>query len=111
MITKQIQIGDVTETFMASAATPLYYRRAFGEDMLVASQSFNEETPDLVAVQQMAYVMSASCKKGVKFEEWLEGFNFMDFTEALTEIIELITINSRTLQTQQAPKKVTATDK
>lgn len=109
MITKKVQIGDKTETFMASAATPLYYRRDFGEDFVVATQSLNTEAPDIVVVQQMAYSMSASRKRGVPFEEWLESFLLMDMTEALSDIIELIAANHK----QQTPptKKAKATDK
>lgn len=110
MITKKIQIGDTTETFMASAATPLYYRREFGEDLMVTFQSLDDSAPDIVKIQQIAYVMSASYKRGVPFEEWLESYLFMDFTESLPDITELITANSNSQQ-PKTTKKAKATDK
>ena len=92
---KVVKIGDKEVPMMAMASTDIYYKRVFGEDPLkiVTEQGTGESTGLLY---NMGFILAKQAelrdrKKMMSltmdnFVEWLDGFEYSDYIEALSEI-------------------------
>ena len=110
---KDIEIGDLTIGFKATAATPIRYRTAFHKDFFKALMSFEkkEDYSDVVnSAQEIAYVM-AMADTGVaptdcteeSYFEWLDRIEDPEaFLDKLSEIMSVYYGNS---EEESAPKE------
>lgn len=111
---KAIEIGNKTVEFKASAATLRIYRDMFGKDALVDMQKLSKETSDgelsissLEVFENIAYVMAYQAAKENNQEfpatpnEWLDEFETMSVYDILPKLLELWSINTKTLSTSK----------
>lgn len=105
---RTIKIGDKDVDMLATATTPILYKRLFRKDFLTIAL---EENMDCYA--ELAYIMARQAEglppteligklKIEEFWEWLDGFGPMDFANAAGDIFALY--NSQT-KTMSVPKK------
>lgn len=107
---KTINIGDKAVEFNASAATPIYYKRAFKSDMLKDLQGLSTEDIDVSILYQLAFAMTDDCKQGRDLAEWLDQFDMVEFLQATEQIMSLIADNSAT-SIETETKNLQATEK
>lgn len=105
-MTKEIKMGDQHVVMCSTALAPITYRRIFGGDLIKEIQSFSDAdeygTEAFTTYARLGFVfakraegaeMSALTEKD--FEDWLDGFTFMDLTNAIGDIAELYVESSR----------------
>lgn len=104
-----ITLGAKDVPMTANAATPVYFKEIFQEDLLT---KFGGADEDPVWMARLAFVMAmqgsgAEMDKvnGKKFIEWLEGFDPLDIysVEASNKVVELFSKQQKT--TAEAKKK------
>jgi len=99
---KEITIGNEKITFEANGATPMKYRKQFGEDILEEAQ---QGGLSFESTENLAYIMSGSDKDVI---DWLSDFEIGELYEALPEVIELWMESQNA--TSEPPKKQKAAD-
>lgn len=103
---KEIAIGEKKVNVMSNAATPVYYKRIFHQDLLVIMnkmQSKKGELPDEISelLPSLAYVMHMQAEKQTEkateddYITWLEGFEVFDFITAAPEIFSVYNSNRK----------------
>lgn len=99
---KVIQVGQKSIKFRATGATLRTYRQLFQGDLfkdMNSLQSVTEMSGDaLQKFEAVAYTMAYQANKDIEpFEEWLDGFEFLDLYQAMPEIVSLWGLNAKTL--------------
>lgn len=102
---KTIMVGDKELTLRSSAATPYRYTQIFHEDFFKAITSLmgaDDDTESIDVVCKLAYVMASQANNDDmdalnkdKFIDWLDGFEFSDFSEVLSDVVEVYTGSSK----------------
>lgn len=93
----KIAVGNQEVDFVANAATPIYYKRIFHNDLFAEMMSAGE-TGDTEAQFALAFVMAKQATEDratvtaltdVDFFEWLEGFEVTDLATAMADIVNV----------------------
>jgi len=110
---REITIGEKKIPMRATAATALRYREVFKEDLLARLDIARKDMHsygNIELYERLAYIMAASAEKkdmsklsSADFDEWLDGFEFVDMIEAGIDIMNLYYGNKET--TANAKKK------
>lgn len=110
---REITIGEKKIPMRATAATALRYREVFKEDLLARLDNARKDLSsygNIELYERLAYIMAASAAKkdmsklsAADFDEWLDGFEFVDMIEAGIDIMNLYYGNKET--TANAKKK------
>lgn len=93
-MTKTIIIRGAEVEFAANGATPMLYRFAFQEDLLVKLQAGTEEAI-FETMPKLAYIMAMQAKgiiKGLSYDgmiDWLSGFDAMAIEEVADAIVDV----------------------
>lgn len=106
---KTIEIGGNNISFVANAATPLYYKQFFKKDLLKQLNSGDGLEIAGDSIPELAFIMAKQADKAdmmhLKFEhftEWLERFNALDIVLNSEEILSVYFTD---LQADVEPKK------
>ena len=105
-MTKTVMIGGKEVKMQASAATPVFYRRKFGKDMLVqiAPMMAGKEMDDYSVFENMAYIMAKRADDSIPDDvvEWLEQFDSaMAIYDASAEIMAVWLASQKTTSTSK----------
>lgn len=96
---KTILIGGKEVALRASAATTYRYTQIFHEEFFDAMKTLNDgenSAAGIDVIGKLAYIMAAQAsgedmnslsKDG--YIEWLDGFEFSDFSDALADVVEI----------------------
>jgi len=96
MISKTIKIGDKEVCFASSAGTLKRYRDMFGGDLLAQLSKITSDNPDIDLLSQLAYVMAVQGGETQNYLEWLDNFEMVEFVTALTEVVAIWGLNTKT---------------
>lgn len=113
-----VKIGETDVDMLANAASPFIYKRIFHKDFLTSiEQKYTDENGkvktefDMSAITEMAFVMHMQTVKTFKeildtvtlddFGEWVSGFEALDFSMAMTDIMNLYYKQQTTTVTQK----------
>lgn len=99
-----VKIGDKGIPMLANAATTIYYKQIFHEDLFVKMQKIMkaaEDTGDASEiVPKLAFIMASQAEKAdmlhksfTDFIAWLEQFEAFDLETAAPEIMNVYTAN------------------
>lgn len=102
---KTINISGKEVALRSSAATSIRYTQIFHEEFFDAIKILTDgenSTAGIPVVQKLAYVMAAqaggedmNALNSEKFAEWLDGFEFNDFADALGDVVEVFMGSSK----------------
>ena len=100
----EVKIGDKKVKMLANAATPFWFNQIFHEDFFTATQDMSQDSTGVTVnvFARMAFVMAKQAGKGDmkkvnegQFMDWLAEFEAMDLPNAMPEIIELYTAQTK----------------
>ncbi len=99
---KEIEIGNEKVRFRSTGALPIVYRELTGREFFKDTQLAGENAEFTLAI---AWVMYRHGNPEDKAEEteWLERFDFVDLNNAISDIIDMI--SGETKETSEAKKK------
>lgn len=94
-MTKEIQIGESKVLFGASALLPVLYRELTGREFFEDTSKVGDSGS---IAYDMAWVMfrDANPDSNTAEVDWLRQFNFVDFNNALPEIVDLMLASQST---------------
>ena len=102
---KTINIGGREVALRSSAATTYRYTQIFHEEFFDAMKTLMGGENDIEAIDvagKLAYVMNAQANNedmnalsAEKYIEWLDEFEFADFSDALTDVLEIFMGSSK----------------
>lgn len=99
---KTINIGEKTVDLECNAFTPIAYRDFTGGDFLKEIMALNQENPDTNMLVNLTYIMAKQGGFDGTLEAFLSQFELFDVYNALPQVLELWTENSKT---DSKPKK------
>lgn len=107
---EKVNIGSKAVEMVVSAATPLYFKAVFCEDIYRISMDLGDDSGEAIdSFQKLAFIMNMQAKKEEimsktigDYIEWLEKFLPMDMMVAVPDIADLY---MRQTQPTVKPKK------
>lgn len=115
---KTITIGTCECPMLSNAATPLYYKNTFFEDLIAHFQGDESTDEHIEVVMKLAYIMAMQAATPTKkirqvlsedaFYEWLSRFEWLDIANAAEAITDLYLAQTGATST---PKNVEAEEK
>lgn len=100
---KDVSVGNKTVPMLATASTAYRYKQIFHEDFLMLAEKGVEGTEALEMAQRLAFVMAMQAGKAdfsalsvESYLVWIDGFEVMDFAEAMNEILDVFQGNAKT---------------
>lgn len=101
-MTREIQIGGRPEKFSATGALPIVYRDLTGRDFFEDFGTMTDGVSETTLAIAWAMHRSAAPDDTASEKEWLDRFDFMALTEALSDIVSIL---SETQTTTSVAKK------
>lgn len=107
---EKVNIGAKSVELAVNAATPLYFKAVFGQDIYRLSMDLGDDTGEAIDnFQKLAFIMNAQAKKDDVMSKtiedyiaWLEKFLPMDIALAVPDIAD---VYMRQTQPTVTPKK------
>ena len=107
---KELKIRDIKLPLLANGATPYYFKRLFGKDLLKQLTSTGEYEIASDEIPELAFIMAKQAEKAdmaqLSFDmyiEWLEQFDALDMVMNSTDIADVYIGN--TIPQEQPQKK------
>lgn len=110
---RTIKLGSRDVKLVGSPMTPFFYKQAFKQSMtgdLMAMDNVDKDGSkfDDINILQMVWALEKTAHTGKLdgFEEWLSGFEYIDLTDVLEEVMDEVTrATFRSQEIQQAKTK------
>lgn len=101
---RTITIDDQEVTFVATAKTPLLYKRWTGSDLFLDLNKLQSEQSNTLEVfSRLAYVMARQADSDIgDMDEWLDGFGMFSLYSALPQLTDMWSVE---MQSTSVPKK------
>lgn len=106
---KEVEIGGNVVSFVANAATPLYYKQFFKKDLLKQLNSGDGLEIAGDSIPELAFIMAKQADKAdmmhLKYEHFIQWLECFDPLDIVLHSEDIITTYFNDLETSVEPKK------